>query len=190
MSGMYTVSSGDLVGVSGGDLYPYPSQSLDYGVLYSAVYDATLDAVSTYAQTVTDGEALNSSAISYFQGILQNQMMPVDYVVYVGQPYNYYSGNTMRTAYEYCMAYGDLTESNEMFTGRGTVVRMRVTGITSVVYEHDQTISLKASPYYSRSNLGDYSGIYAYDWSGFLLLVSAMIGGVTWLIKKLMRLKY
>lgn len=181
MSGIGTVSGGD---VSGGDLWT------DYDLLYNAVYDATLDAVETYAQTVTDGQALNATATEYFRGILQNQILPVDYVVYVGQAYTYVSGNTTRTAYEYCMAYGDLEENNNKFTGQGTVVRMRVTGVTSVVYEKNQSISLTAPLYYSRSNLGDYSGIYAYDWTGFYLLLTAMIGGVTWLIRKLCRLNY
>lgn len=183
MSEMGTVSGGDL-SVSSGDML------FDYDMLYEAVYDATFDAVETYAQTVTDGQALNATATEYFRGILQNQLMPVDYVVYVGQSYQYLNGSTYRTAYEYCMAYGDLDENNGRFTGQGTVVRMRVTGQTTVVYEKNQTISLTAPLYYSRSNLGDYSGIYAYDWSGFYLLLAAMIGGVTWLIKKLCRLNY
>lgn len=170
--------------VSSGDFWT------DYDVLYNAVYDATLDAVETYAQTVTDGQSINSAASSYFQGILQNQIIPVDYVVYVGQSYTYGSGVNQRTAYEYCMAYGDLEENNGRFTGLGTVIRMRVTGENSVVYEKNQSIDLTAPMYYSRSNLGDYSGIYAYDWSSFYLLISALIGGLTWLVKKLLRLEY
>lgn len=174
------VSSGDLT-ISGGDL-GYGS----YDPLYEVVYDAAVAAI----QTVTDGQTVNTTAMNYFKGILGNQALPVDYVIYVGAPYTYWDDNRQRTAYEYCMTYGDLDCSGTQFTGTGTVCTMRTQGDLSVTYEYDQQISLEAPLYYSRSNLGDYSGVIEYDWTGFLILLSLMIGGLTWFMRKLLQVKY
>lgn len=181
-----TVSGNDLLwDVSGNDV----KGGIGYELLYSAVYDAAVDALAA-SQTVTDGQAVTSSALNYFQGVLGNQMLPVDYVVYVGEPYYYWSGGTQRLAYEYCMAYGDLEVSGTHFTGTGTVLRMRTSGDVSVISQEGQTVSLYAPMYYSRSNLGGYSGIYQYDYTGLATLFSLVLGGVVWFVKKLMRVKY
>lgn len=164
--------------------------SMDYDTLYDAVYDGTLDAIATYSQTVTDGQAVNNTALTYFQGILNNQVLPVDYVIYVGNSYVYGSGSSARVYYEYCMAYGDLELSGTHFSGNATVVTMRVNGYQSVTYSYGQEISLYAPMYYSRSNLGDYSGAVAYDWMSFLILIILLTGGLVCLFKKLMRLKW
>lgn len=176
--------SGSVSGAVQSVLYVYPG--VDYDAMYDAVYGASYDAIETYAQSVTDGQAVNSAALSYFQGVLNNQFLPVDYVIYVGNSY-VYSGSTR---YEYCMAYGDLELSGTRFTGTGTVVTMRVSGYNSVSYAHGQAIDVNAPMYYSRSNLGDYSGVVSYDWHGLFVLLFLMIGGLSWLIRKLMRLSY
>ena len=163
-----TVSSGD---VSSGDV----------------IYFSMDDFIELYAQNVTSGQNINSNALSYFKGILENQALPVDYVIYVGNTYTY---NYNSIGYEYCMAYGDLQLAGTHFTGTGTICTMRVSGTQSVSYAYDQDIDLYAPMYYSRSNLGDYSGIYQYDWTGLLLLIFVVLGGVTWFIKKIMHLKY
>lgn len=156
-----------------------------YGTMYQAVYDAV-----TASQTVTDGQTVNSTALNYFKGILGNQVLPRDYVIYVGEEYQYWDGNRQRSAYEYCMAYGDLDCSGTWFSGTGTVCSMRTQGDIVVAYEYDQQINLQAPLYYSRSNLGDYSGVITYDWTGILLLVLVLIGGLVWLIRKLLCIKY
>lgn len=185
---MSTVSGGDVlapsVTVSGGDAGGV--WGFDYDALYDAVYDASLDAMAAYSQTVTDGQTVNGTALSYFEGILSNQVIPVDYVVYVGESYRY----NKITYYEYCMAYGDLDLSGTHFTGDGTIVTMRVNGNRGVTYDYNQSIDLYAPLYYSRSNLGDYSGIIDYDWSGFLMLLFLVVGGLVWFVRKLTRLVY
>lgn len=195
-----TVSGGDFGGtVSGGDSGPVSSPfpvlteynitqllDIDYSAIYNAVYGASFDAIDTYSQSVTDGQSINSTALTYFQGILENQVFPVDYVIYVGNSYVY--GNSTR--YEYCMAYGDLELSGTHFSGTGTVVTMRVSGYNSVNYAYDQSVSLDAPMYYSRSNLGDYSGVVSYNWIGFLILVCLFTGGLVWFLKRFMRLLF
>lgn len=176
-----------LLDVSGGDASG--SQTIDYDVIYAAVYDAAVDALAA-SQTVTDGQALNSTAISYFTGILGNKILPVDYVAYVGDSYYYWSGSTQRVAYEYCLAYGDLQLSGTHFTGTGTIVKMRLSGDVSVTVTDDQVISLSAPMYYSRSNLGSYAGIYQYNYSGFGVLLCLVLGGVVWFLKKLLNISY
>lgn len=187
------VSTNDLLDVSGNDLKSSPdsvSGELQYDVVYNAVYDAVLAA--EFEQTVTDGQNINSTALSYFQGILNKQIIPKDYVIYVGEPYVYnssYGGN--QYAYEYCLAYGDLSLDGNHFSGNGTIVTIRTqNGYQSVNYEYDQTISLDAPLYYSKSNLGEYSGVVSYNWSSLLILIGMVLGGLVWLFKKLMRLKY
>ncbi len=181
-----SVSGGDLLSpsgtVSGGDALG--GYMVDYDALYDAVYDASYDAMAAYSQSVTDGQVVNSSAVAYFEGILGNRPLPTDYVVYVGEPYRYNNS----TYYEYCMAYGDLEVSGTHFTGTGTVVTMRLNGVRSVSYAHGQTVDLYAPMYYSRSNLGDYSGIIKYDWTGFFVLLMLMIGGIVWFFRKVMHL--
>lgn len=180
------MENADDIFVSGGDA----GSSVSYDVMYTAVYDALMDAQAV-SQEVTDGQTISSSAIEYFEGILNNSFVPQDYVVYVGAPYTYTSGyNGERTAYEYCMAYGELDVSGTRFTGTGTVCTLRLNGDVSVAYEYDQQINLAAPLYYSRSNLGDYSGIVRYDWYGYLILVLLVLGGVTWFVRKLLRVKY
>lgn len=163
--------------------------ALSYDLLYNAVYDATVDALKDQ-ETVTDGQAISSTALNYFEGILGNKALPEDYVIYVGAPYQYISGNYTRTAYEYCMAYGDLDLIGTVFTGNATVCRIRTNGDYQVTYDYDVDISVDAPMYYSRSNMGDYSGIVKYDWTGVLILVGLMLGGLVWLIKKLLCVDY
>lgn len=172
--------------VSGNDAV---NSELQYDVLYNAVYDAVL-AAEEY-QTVTDGQTLNSTALEYFKGVLNKQIIPKDYVIYVGEPYYYTLGNQQRTAYEYCLVYGDLNVDDTHFTGDGTIITMRTqSGYQQVRYAYNQSISLDAPLYYSRSNLGEYSGAVDYDWNGILILIGLALGGLVWLFKKLMRLKY
>lgn len=177
------VSGGD---VSGGDSVP---QAVGYDVVYSAVYDATTDALAAQ-QTVTDGQNINSSALTFFEGILGNQRIPKDYVVYVGEPYTYNNGSYDRTAYEYCMVMGELENDGTSFTGTGDIYTLRLSGDVGCDIDQGQTISLDAPLYYSRSNLGYYSGIIDYDWSEFLVPIMLALGGVIWFVKKLMRLNY
>lgn len=187
-----TVSGNDAgtdVTVSGGD-----AVIVTYNDMYTAVYDAVLDAQDAVMerQTVTDGQSISSAALSYFKGILGNQIIPKDYVIYVGDAYNYDYGSYggYRVAYEYCMAVGDLTCDGTYISGTGKVYRYRAFGDVGVAVADNQSISLYAPLYYSRSNLGDYSGAIEYDWTGFMLIVMLMLGGLVWLIKKLMCLKY
>ncbi len=176
-SNILTVSGGDSLTVSGGD-------SAGYDLYYKAVYNAVSDAIEA-RQTVTDGQSVSSTALTYFEGILGNQKLPVDYVIYVGEPYYYDYGDYQRMAYEYCMAYGDLSLEGNYFTGEGTLVTMRTSGAVSVEYAEDQAISLVAPLYYSRSNLGNYSGVIRYDYTGLCLLLFVMIGGVVWYMRKI-----
>lgn len=161
-------------------------------VTYDAVYNAVYDALQAQeaSETVTDGQIVNSTALSFFEGILSNQKLPVDYVIYTGDAYTYWNNSYERTAYEYCMVYGDLDLSGTTFSGEDlTVVRMRTSGDVSVNYNYNQSVSVNAPVYYSRSNLGSYSGIIQYDYDGYVLLVFAVLGGVIWLMQKLMCLK-
>lgn len=186
-----TVSGNDAgaeMTVSGGD-----AVIVTYSDMYTAVYDAVLDAQDAVMerQTVTDGQSISSAALSYFKGILGNQIVPKDYVIYVGSAYNYdYGSYGYRTAYEYCMAVGELTCDGTLISGTGKVYTYRGIGDVSVTVADNQMISLSAPLYYSRSNLGDYSGAIEYDWSGFMLIVMLMMGGLVWFIRKLMCLKY
>lgn len=183
-----TDSGGDALDDNSSESESVPvTLEIDYDAIYDAVYSASYDAIGVYAnQAVTDGQTINTTALSYFQGILNNQVFPTDYVIYVGGSYVYNNS----TYYEYCMAYGDLDLSGTYFSGTGTLVRMRVNGNRSVTYSHDQSISVNAPMYYSRSNLGDYSGVVSYDWTGFLMLVFLMLGGLVWFFRKLMRVYY
>lgn len=148
-----------------------------YDVIYTAVNDALI------AQTVTDGQSVSNVALEYFKGVLLNQSPFTDYVVYVGEPYQYWWGNNQQIAYEYCLAYGDLDINGTTFTGLADIVTMRTTGENSVVYMNDQYISVDAPLYYSRSNLGDYSGIVTKDFSGIAILLTLALGGAVWLVK-------
>lgn len=150
-----------------------------YDVIYAAVNDALV------AQTVTDGQNISSTALEFFKGILLNQSPFTDYVVYVGEPYQYYWGNNQQTGYEYCLAYGDLELSGTTFTGQADIVTMRTSGENSVSFMNDQYISVNAPLYYSRSNLGNYSGIVQKDFFSFGILASLTLGGVIWLVRSL-----
>lgn len=184
-----TVSGNDLLIDGSEEVAADEGGSLSYDVMYTAVYDALVDAQAA-SQTVTDGQAVNSTALNYFEGILGNSFLPRDYVIYVGDAYTYNQGYNQRTAYEYCMAYGNLELNGTTFTGTATICTIRTSGDVSVSYKYDQTINLDAPLYYSRSNLGDYSGAIQYDWSGFLILLSLFLGGVVWFMRKLLRVKY
>lgn len=175
------VSSSD---ISGADM------ALSSAGIYEVVYQATSDALS--ASQVTDGVSLNSSALNYFAGILENQLFPKDYICYVGQSYIYNDSYTTRTAYEYCMVFGDISLSADgtTFEGSGKLVRYRGSGTPVVYWEDVENVSLTVPLFYGRSNLGAYSGIYQYDYTGFFLLLAVLIGGVTWIMKKIMRLDY
>lgn len=168
--------------VSGGD-------SSSYSLTYAAVYNAVTDAIEA-RQTVTDYQSIPDVVLNHFKGILQNKVLPVDYVIYVGSPYQYQWGNNTNTGYDYCMAYGDLDCSGDYFSGTGTIVTMRTSGYNTIEYANDQQISLVAPRYYSKSNLGDYPGIYSYDYVSLAILVGLVLGGVTWLFKKLLCIKY
>lgn len=163
--------------------------SVNYDLYYNAVYNAVTDAIEA-RQTVTDYQSIPDVVLKHFEGILANKVLPVDYVIYVGSPYEYYQGNNMRTGYDYCMAYGDLDCAGDYFTGTGTIVTMRTNGYNTISYMNDQQISLVAPHYYSKSNLGEYSGIYSYDYVSLAILLSLVLGGVTWLFKKLLCIKY
>lgn len=177
------VSSGD--SSSGDNL-----EILNYDVMYSAVYDATVDALALDLE-VTDGQAISSSAISYFEGILGNQAIPQDYVIYVGEAYTYTGGSYVeRTAYEYCMVTGNLECSGTSFTGTGDLYTLRLSGNLSVDVQEKVDVTLSVPLYYGRSNLGKYSGIIDRDWSGYLVAIMMALGGVTWLVGKLLRVKY
>lgn len=162
---------------------------VNYDLYYDAVYNAVNDAIVAN-QTVTDYQSIPDVVIKHFEGILANKILPVDYVVYVGSPYEYYQGNNLRTGYDYCMAYGDLNCSGEYFSGTGTIVTMRTGGNNTIYYQNDQQISLVAPYYYSKSNLGEYPGIYHYDYVSLAILLGLVLGGVTWLFKKLLCIKY
>lgn len=168
-----TVSGGDAVV----DVQPITTEEL-YDVVYTAVYDAY------QAQNVTDGQSISSSAIDYFKGVLLNESPFTDYVCYVGDSYQYWWGNSQQTAYEYCMAYGDLELDGNTFYGTADIVKMRTVGENSVVYQTEQNISINAPLFYSRSNLGAYSGIVAKDYVGIGILMLLAIGGVTWCVRK------
>lgn len=177
------VSSGD---ASAGDNL----ETLNYDVMYSAVYDATVDALALDLE-VTDGQAISSSAISYFEGILGNQAIPQDYVIYVGEAYTYTSGSYVaRTAYEYCMVTGDLENSGTSFSGTGDLYTLRLSGNVSVDVQEEVEVSLNVPLYYGRSNLGHYSGVIDRDWSGYLVAIMMAFGGVTWMVRKLLRISY
>ena len=178
-----TVSSGDASGEI--DV----SQVVEYDTVYNAVYDATVDALAADI-TVTDGQTISSAALTFFEGILANQRIWKDYVVFVGDAYSYYSGMTERTAYEYCMVTGDLDCENDTFTGTGDLYVLRLSGNVGVTVTENQAVSLTAPMYYSRSNLGKYSGIIDRDWSGVLLTIMLALGGVVWFVKKLLRVQY
>lgn len=166
------------------------SDSNEYDVYYNAVYNAVNDAIVAN-QEVTDYQSIPDVVLKHFEGILANKVLPVDYVIYVGSPYEYQSGNNMtRTGYDYCMAYGDLDCSGDYFSGTGTIVTMRTNGYNTISFMNDQQISLSAPYYYSKSNLGDYPGIYHYDYVSLAILLGLVLGGVTWLIKKLLCIKY
>lgn len=171
--------------VSGGD----SGESINYDMYYTAVYNAVNDAIVAN-QEVTDYQSIPDVVLKHFEGILANKVLPVDYVIYVGSPYQYQWGNNTNTGYDYCMAYGDLDCSGDYFSGTGTIVTMRTNGYNTISYMHDQQISLVAPRYYSKSNLGDYPGVYHYDYVSLAILLGLVLGGVTWLFKKLLCIKY
>lgn len=176
------------VEVSSGDASGIPE--VTYNTMYSAVYDATLDALAVDLE-VTDGQTVNSSALTYFEGILGNQRIPKDYVIYVGEEYTYASGGYgERTAYEYCMVTGDLECEGNYFSGVGDLYILRLSGDVGVSVLEDQEVSLSVPLYYGRSNLGLYSGVIDRDWSGYLVAVMLALGGVTWFVRKLLRVSY
>lgn len=159
------------------DLEPISTEQL-YDVVYTAVYDAY------QAQTVTDGQNISNTALEYFKGVLLNESPFIDYVCYVGDSYTYWWGNNQQTAYEYCMAYGDLELSGTYFTGNADIVKMRTSGENSVVYQTNQNISINAPMYYSRSNLGAYSGIVEKNYYGAGILIALLLGGCVWCVRK------
>ena len=59
---------------------------VNYDLYYDAVYNAVNDAIVAN-QTVTDYQSIPDVVIKHFEGILANKTLPVDYVVYVGSPY-------------------------------------------------------------------------------------------------------
>lgn len=187
-----TVSSGDAVLPKNPDTSnssPFIDGTIA-DMLYQAVYDANIDSYAVNAE-VTDGQALNSSAISFFQGVLQNKILPTDYVAFVGAPYQYYQGNQNRTAYEYCLAVGDFDLNGTNFTGDDvTLYRLRLSGDVSADIETYSEYDVDAPLYYSRSNLGDYSGIVKYDYIPLGILIGMIFGGVVWFIKKLIQVGY
>jgi len=168
--------------VSGGD-------SIDYDMYYNAVYNAVNDAIVAN-QEVTDYQSIPDVVLKHFEGILANKVLPVDYVVYVGSPYEYQVVNGTRIGYDYCMAYGDLECAGDYFSGTGTIVTMRTSGYNTISFMNDQQISLVAPRYYSKSNLGEYPGIYHYDYVSLAILMGLVLGGVIWIIKKLLCIKY
>lgn len=170
--GFPTVSGNEAVVIE-----PMSGEQL-YDVMYSAVYDAYV------AQNVTDGQTISNTAIEYFKGVLMNESPFIDYVCYVGEPYYYWWGNNQQTAYEYCMAYGDLELSGTYITGTADIVKMRTSGENSVVYLTEQGVSINAPLYYSRSNLGNYSGIVEKNYLGAGILISLLIGGCVWCVRK------
>lgn len=177
------VSSGDAA--AGSDL----ETSLDYQIMYNAVYDASVAAAALDLE-VTDDQAVSSTAISYFEGILANQRVWKDYVVYTGSEYTYGTGYNERTAYEYCMITGNLDNSGTNFSGTGDVYILRLSGDVGVRIQEDQEVSLSVPLYYGRSNLGKYSGIIDRDWTGAILLILIALGGVVWFVRKLLRINY
>lgn len=176
------VSGGDAAGASG-------LSEVTYETMYSAVYDATLDALAVDLE-VTNGQAVNSSALTYFEGILGNQRVPKDYVIFVGEDYTYGSGYNERTAYEYCMVTGDLECDGTYFTGVGDLYVLRLSGDVGVSVLEDQEVALSVPLYYGRSNLGLYSGVIDRDWSGYLVVVMLALWGVVWFVRKLLRIDY
>lgn len=152
--------------------------------LENAVYNGVSQAL--YEQTVTDNQSINNVALDYFKGVLLNESPFTDYVIYVGEPYQYWQNNNQRTAYEYCMAYGDLELNGQTFTGNADIVTMRTVGENSVSYVNNQNISLTAPLYYSKSNLGQYSGVIQKDYVSFGILCSLVLGGVVWLVKSIL----
>ena len=107
-----------------------PEVVMDYDAMYETMYTSVYDATMTAAVDLesTDGQSINSSALTYFEGILLNQRVPQDYVVYVGESYTYDSGYGTRTAYEYCMLTGDLDAYGQNVTGDGTLYTIRLNG--------------------------------------------------------------
>lgn len=159
-------------------------------MLYQAVYDANIDSYAVNAQ-VTDGQTLNSSAISFFQGVLENKILPVDYVAFVGSPYEYYQGNQNRMAYEYCLAVGDFELNGTNFSGDDvTLYKLRLSGDVSANVEQYSEYDIDAPLYYSRSNLGQYAGIVKYDYISLGILVGLVFGGVVWFVRKLLQVSY
>lgn len=162
--------------------------TVDYDSMYMAVNDAVTDALAADLES-TDGQSVSSSALTYFEGILANQVFPEDYVIYVGEPYTYDYGTSYRTAYEYCMVTGDLDLNGNVFSGSGKLYRLRLNGNVGVTVT-EETVSVTAPAYYSRSNLGDYSGVIQRDFSGYVVAILLMIGGLVWFVRKLLRVQY
>lgn len=152
--------------------------------LENAVYNGVSQAL--YAQTVTDNQSVSSTALEFFKGILLKESPFTDYVIYVGEPYQYWWNNQQHTAYEYCLAYGDLELSGQTFSGTADIVTMRTVGENSVSFVNNQAITLTAPMYYSKSNLGQYSGVISHDYVSFGILCTLILGGVVWFVKSLL----
>lgn len=176
----------EIMTVSGNDAggSTAPVMLFDSTQTYDAVYNAVNDAIVAN-QVVTDGQAIPSTALEYFKGVLANEMPFTDYVIYCGEPYQYTYYDGQRTAYEYCMAYGDLECSGDYFSGTADIVKIRSVGEYAVTYTNNQVISLVAPQYYSRSNLGNYSGVITYDYIGLATLVLLGIGGIICFLDKI-----
>lgn len=155
--------------------------------LENAVYNGVSQAL--YAQTVTDNQSVSSTALEFFKGILLKESPFTDYVIYVGEPYQYWWNNQQHTAYEYCLAYGDLDLNGQTFSGTADIVTMRTVGENSVSFINNQAITLTAPMYYSRSNLGQYSGVISQDYVSFGILCVLVLGGVVWFVKSLLSTK-
>lgn len=180
--------------VSGGDAAAGTETNvvLDYDAMYDAMYTSVYDATMTAAVDLesTDGQSINSSALTYFEGILLNQRVPQDYVVWVGEDYTYESGYGTRTAYEYCMLTGDLDAYGQNVTGDGTLYTIRLSGDVGVTVEEVQDAAVWVPYYYGRSNFDGYSGIVQRDWCGALTLICLVGGGLVWFVGKLLRVKF
>lgn len=163
--------------------------AVDYDAYYDSAYHAYMDALADYEMAA---QPIPDYCLDYFSGILCNRILPVDYVVYPGDEYEVsFEDGTSITYNEYCMAYGDLEENYQHFTGEDcTVVSVRYYDELSVEVEHDQEIDMSVSYRKGYSNLGDYSGIYSYDWMGLCVLLLVLIFGLVWTFKKLHRMNY
>ena len=172
-----SVSSGDSADIT----------ALDYDSLHDVFLSAYMDAYALQMD-VSDGQTISNTALTYFEGILRNKWLPTDYVCWVGSPYYYYQNSYQREGYEYVMAYGNgLDFDGNAFSGIADICTIRLYPTPTVTFRKNVDVSVNAPQYYSRSNLGDYSGIVDYDWSGFCMLFVLALGGVTWFVNTLFK---